>query len=224
MFSNGALTLLMNRDQVTSGNLQSVCHAGLSMVYGLRLTHFLYRRQFKSSYQEEMKGMLERSARASFPKKLRVVTMVSGLMSAYIIPLMYNFQFDKIEKEKQSWVNWLGCGLVAAGIILQFFADEQKLKHKDAIGGCTMDGFYKYIRHPNFSGEFLVHLGMYLSGFSAYKNVKEMFYAAIGPGLMAKVILGATVRLDEKQMKNYGDNPEYKSWRASSWALFPFVF
>jgi len=224
MFSNGALTLLANRDQVSRGNLQSVCHAGLSMVYGARLTEFLYRRQFKPSYQKEMKGMLERSARSSFSKKLRVVTMVSSLMSSYIIPLMYNFRCDKVPREKQSWVNWLGCGLAAIGIILQLFSDEQKLKHKDTIGGCTMDGFYKYIRHPNFTGEFLFHIGMYLGGFSTYKNWKEKLYAAIGPGLMAYVAIGASARLDKKQMKNYGNNLEYKNWRETSWVLIPFIF
>jgi len=228
MASNGAITLIMNRDQVNTSNLQSVCHAGLSMVYGIRLAEFLWRRSSKPKYEERTKARWAKATKASFGRRLVFVTWISGLMSAYIIPLMYNFKVadDKkpVTKLKKSWVSWLGCGLAAVGIILQLFADEQKLKHKESNGGCTMDGLYKYIRHPNYTGEAFFHVGMFLSGFDAYTNWKKMLYAAISPGLLTFVIVKATRKLEMRQMENYGDIPEYKAWRENSWSLIPFIF
>jgi len=228
MVSNGAITLLMNRDKVNTSNLQSVCHAGLAMVYGARLTEFLYRRSSNPSYAEKTKERWAKADAASFGKKVAFVTYITGLMSAYIIPLMYNFKADNDKNQtkviKKSWVSWLGVGFAAVGIILQLFSDEQKLKHKESSGGCIMHGFYKFIRHPNYTGEALFHVGMFLSGFDAYASWKEMLYAAIAPGLLTFVIVKATKKLEIKQMEKYGDNPEYKAWRKSSWSLIPFVY
>jgi len=224
MISNGALTLLKYRDQISRSNIQSVIHAGLSIAYGMRLTEFLYRRKSKSSYKRKMKETFGKSAKGSFSKRLNVVIMVTILMSLYIIPLNYSFKNGEIEGLKQNWVSWLGSGLSAFGIIVQFFADEQKLKHKETIGGCIMNGIYKWIRHPNYAGEALFHVGMYFGGFCAYKNWFQMIFAGIAPALLTFVIVGATARLDKKQMETYGKDPVYKRWKERSWSLFPFVF
>jgi len=226
MISNGALTLLLNREQVSKNNLQSVCHAVLIMVYGARLSEFLYRRQSKPNYQAYRKEQKRSPANPPFLRKLRSVTMVTGVMSAYIIPLVYSFKYPaaEVKCEKKRWVSWVGCGMAAVGIILQFFADEQKLRYKENNGGCTMDGIYKYIRHPNYTGEALFHIGMWLGGFSGYKSRKDMFYSAIAPGGLTFVIVNASKRLDIKQMKKYGESLEYIGWRDGSWSLFPFIF
>jgi len=224
IFSNGALTLLNYHDQVNSSNFQSVCHAGLSMLYGVRLAEFLHRRTSKPSYSTKLSDAVERSARSSFTKKLGVVTMVTTLMSAYVMPLMYSFKYAQDKDVKKSWMSWFGIGLAAVGIILQCFADEQKLKHKESVGGCIMDGTYKYIRHPNYTGEVFFHVGMYLGGFSAYTNWKKMSFAAFAPGFMTFVMLRVSKSLDVKQMNNYGDSAAYKVWKDRTWSLIPYIF
>jgi steroid 5-alpha reductase family enzyme len=224
MFSNGALTLFVYRDQVNISNLQSVCHAGLSMLYGARLTEYLYRRQSKFSFNSILKERSRKTASASIAMKFISVSRSALLLSAYVIPLVYNFKYSTVKDRDKSWVSWLGVGLAAAGIILQLFGDEQKLRHKETVGGCIMDGVYKFIRHPNYTGEVLFHVGMYLGGLSAYQNRTEMLNAAITPGLMTLVMALATKFLDIKQIKKYGDNPDYNAWKKRTWSLIPLIY
>jgi len=226
MIANGALALMVHRDMVKSkgaNNFQRICHAGLSMAYGMRLGEYIFRRRSKSSYSSKWKGLKEKIAKASIWSRAMVVTIVSGLMSAYVLPLMYNFKSDEAKSEVALWVSFVGCGLAAVGLIMQWIADEQKLRHKETTGGCVMDGLYTYIRHPNYTGECIFHTGMYLCGFRAYSSWKEMGFSLIAPLVMNWVMVGATKRSDKKQLEKYGSDKLYKAWREKTWGMIPLI-
>lgn len=226
MIANGILTLAVYHDVIKNSdrnNIQRICQAGLSVAYGVRLGEYIFRRRSKKSYSLRQSELDEVVAKGTFKKTSIIVTLVSGLMSSYILPLAYNFKYDWPEGET-GVVSLLGCGLAAVGLVLQWIADEQKLSHKEAGGGCVMGGTYKYLRHPNYTGEVLFHTGMYLSGFCAYSNLKEMCLASVAPFMMNYVMIMATNGLDAKQLKKYGEDKTYKAWRERTWGLIPFIF
>ena len=76
-------------------------------------------------------------------------------------------------------------------------------------------GLYRYVRHPNYLGELLFHLGYLLAGASAAVVWWQIALAAIAPVSLMFVILGATRTLAQEQQERYGQLPEYRAYRDS---------
>lgn len=61
---------------------------------------------------------------------------------------------------------WIGLGVFVVGFVIEFIADTHLLifqkKGYEEQGKYLMTGLWKYSRHPNFFGEALIWLGIYL--------------------------------------------------------------
>lgn len=240
MGSNGLLelrrrraALLCSPPAVHRSSFNNFAQPCLSLLYGVRLFAFLWRRQTSVGYAAKMAKLQAKTASMPLTSKCIIVGSVGTLIAGYMAPLFYagtsivsRLSGKKEDGERSSekyFVSNIGLGLATLGLIIETVADEQKNLYKSASGGLIESGLYSMARHPNYTGEILFHVGMFLSSWHAYRTWKQLLVAALAPGSMAMVMFGAAKGLDDKQAENYG--AAFHAYRkATPYSLFPFIY
>ena len=113
--------------------------------------------------------------------------------------------------------------IMALGVAIESLADKQKsdAKAKNPNRFCDT-GLYKIVRCPNYFGELTFWFGVTISGIGAVKGA-QWIIVIIGWLLILYVMLSGAKRLEKRQNKNYGDDPEYQAYYKKTPAIFPFV-
>ena len=113
----------------------------------------------------------------------------------------------------------LGALVFAVGLAFESLGDLQlaRFKSKPEHRGQVMDrGLWRYTRHPNYFGDFLVWWGLY--GLAASSGLAGLL-SAVGPAVMTVLLLRVSgVSLLEQSMK---DRPGYAGYIARTSAFFP---
>ena len=129
------------------------------VAWGLRLGGFLFIRIRKIKKDKRFDGMRE-----SFFKFLRFWVLQG--MSVWIILLAALLFLISPDKN----VCWLGFVIWLVGLLVEATADLQKSKFRQLEqnkGKFIQSGLWKYSRHPNYFGEILCWLGIYVFVFPA---------------------------------------------------------
>ena len=84
-------------------------------------------------------------------------------------------------------------------------------------------GFYKIVRCPNYLGEVLFWTGVFVSGLNVYASAWQWIGAAFGYICIVYIMFGGARRLELRQNRNYGDNPEYQAYVKKTPILLPLV-
>lgn len=124
--------------------------------------------------------------------------------------------------------NWyfVGLGIWFIGLVLESVADYQKFTFKqkqENRNRFIASGLWKYVRHPNYTGEILVWTGLTLA--AAPYLVGWQWVALISPiwiFILLRYISGVPL-LENRARKKYGHLDAYQSYLDSSWLLFPGV-
>lgn len=118
----------------------------------------------------------------------------------------------------------IGLVISAFGLIWETTADLQKNKAKKKNPGQFVStGLFRIVRCPNYLGEMLFWTGVFISGLNIYHNVIEWCCALLGFIGIVYVMFGGARRLEIRQDKNYGHNPDYQKYKASTPIMIPFV-
>ena len=113
---------------------------------------------------------------------------------------------------------------MAAAILLESTADLQKSRAKKENPRRFCDrGLYKLVRCPNYLGEVLFWTGCFLSGIGALQGAGQWMIAAIGYAAIVYIMFGGARRLEIRQNKNYGADPEYQAYVNKTPVLIPFI-
>ncbi len=118
-------------------------------------------------------------------------------------------------------------GLVvwSLGLIIEAVADYQKYVFKQSPANKNkwiQTGLWKYARHPNYLGEILTWVGIYIYCFEAL-NMAEKILGLSSPGLIAALLLfvsGVPI-LEKSANKRWGTLPEYQAYKAKTRLLIP---
>jgi len=227
MVSNGLLVLHRLGSQ-TPG--LAYAQPSLSIMFGVRLFAFLWRRKSSPTYAPKVATITEKTHKMPLPARLSIVFSVGTLIAAYMAPLHFSTENelalqsdnDKRNARPRSMISYLGIGLAGLGLLIEAVADEQKHAFKSGGGGLIQSGLFAVVRHPNYSGEVLFHTGMLLSSMHAYTSWRQAILASLAPSAMSLVMFGATRGLDARQAEAYGAAfLQYK--QATPWAVFPFI-
>ena len=84
-------------------------------------------------------------------------------------------------------------------------------------------GLYKIVRCPNYLGEVLFWTGVFVSGINIYGSVWQWIAAAFGYICIVYIMFGGARRLELRQNRNYGDDPEYQAYVKKTPILLPLV-
>ena len=190
----------------------------LIIVYGCRLSGYLAYREFKSgSYATHMKGEIKEDV--PFGVKIAIWVTCAALYLFQVLAIMYRLQNGA---ENNIWLV-VGLIVVVCGIVLESSADLQKNRAKKVNPRRWVDtGLYRIVRCPNYLGELVFWTGVVLSGIGAVAGAQWILVVIGYLGIVFVMFSGAR-RLEIRQNKNYGADPEYQRYMKSVPILIPLV-
>ena len=123
-------------------------------------------------------------------------------------------------------ISFVGILIWAAGLFVETLADIQKYKFKQNKvnrGKWITTGIWRYSRHPNYFGEMLVWIGLFVT-ILPFINGWMIVVTAISPVYIYSLIMfiSGVPLLEKKSDKKWGEDTEYVQYRESTNILIPF--
>lgn len=180
--------------------------ACLATVWGVRLGGYLWWRgrgkPEDPRYQE---------IRAGYGESFRVMSLpvIFGFQGGLLLVVALPLQVGQLAGPEVGPIQWAGVALWAIGFGFESIGDLQlaRFKSDPANEGKVLDrGLWRYTRHPNYFGDFLVWWGLFLI---AIDSVQQLWIAA-GPLVMTVLLLRVSgVPLLEKNLRQRAGYAEY---------------
>ena len=193
-------------------------------VFGCRLGLYLLTREKRSpEYKKILYG-----PDAAKKKPVFVVIMVWLFCALLYVGQVSPIAFYLANKAGGAPVNeiwpWIGAVLMAAGVALEAIADAQKKAAKKINKNRFVDtGLYKIVRCPNYLGELVIWTGAFIVCFGACCSIWQWIIAIIGYLGIVYVMFSGARRLELRQTKVYGADPEFQAYIKKTPILLPFV-
>ena len=119
---------------------------------------------------------------------------------------------------------WIGAVIMVCGVTLESAADIQKNKAKKINSRRFVDtGLYRIVRCPNYLGEMIFWTGVLISGIGAIQGAGQWAVVLTGYIGIIFVMFSGARRLEIRQNKNYGNDPEYQKYVKTVPILVPFI-
>jgi len=122
-----------------------------------------------------------------------------------------------------SLLSILGALIFATGINIETIADLQKFRFKKKSDKWANEGLWKYSRHPNYFGEILVWIGIFVYTLPGLTRA-EAFVGLASPLFIAFLLLYVSgIPLIEKRWeKKWGRNKEFRDYMDRTSVLIPW--
>ena len=118
----------------------------------------------------------------------------------------------------------VGIVISLIGIVLEMVADGQKTAAKKKDPHRWVDtGLYRMVRCPNYFGEMLIWTGFFVGGCTALKGAWQWAFCIAGYLCIVWIMFSGARRLELRQEKNYGSNPEFQKYAKSVPIILPLV-
>ena len=226
----GIASLIVFRNTLT---LPAVILASLLIVYGCRLGGYLLIREIKSAaYRTTLKQISKDGKTVNFFAKLGIWIPCALLYIFQVSPVFFRLQNAAIaagEGEAPAFLSFdassiAGIIILVLGIIIESTADLQKsaAKKKNPKRFCDT-GLYKIVRCPNYFGEILIWTGVFVSGINVLNGAWQWVTSAIGYICIVWIMFGGARRLEIRQNKNYGSDPEYQAYVKKTPIILPLI-
>lgn len=218
----------------SKSNLRQLIASALILIWTLRLGIFLLIRVHnlgKDSRFDKIKNI--------FVEFLFLWT-IQGLWVFFCgLPVFLINRKQEQMAEMGTGYDYLGLSIYCIGLFIEWKADDQKYlfkleKMKEKRGGkkspssLSSDfinrGLWKYSRHPNYFGEMLIWVGIYI--FCLQEFSKPIDHICIlSPLFIITLLTGVSAPMIEKQAEQrWGKNPDYINYKKSTPYLFPSPF
>jgi steroid 5-alpha reductase family enzyme len=190
--------------------------ATLVTLWGLRLAGYLAWRNLGKGEDRRYRTWREEGGSTFWWKSLVSVFWLQGaLMFVVSLPIQLAGAGEHV-----AWARALGVAVFLVGLVFEAVADLQlaRFKRRPDSAGKVMDrGLWRYSRHPNYFGDFLVWWGLYLVSFTGL----ELAWTGIGPVVMSGLLLKVSgVSLLESTIEDR--RPDYAAYKRRTSAFFPW--
>jgi len=216
--AEGLAMLLLYGQDLTPGTI--LCCV-LFMIYGCRLGGYLAYREFKSSsYKKNMTGEIKDGKTVPFGVKIAIWVTCAVLYVTQFAAVYYRLHNGA---GTNVWT-YVGAAVMVFGIVLESAADIQKNNAKKINPRRFVDtGLYRIVRCPNYLGEMIFWTGVLISGIGAISGVGQWIVVLVGYIGIIFVMFSGARRLEIRQNKNYGKDPEYQQYVKTVPILVPFI-
>jgi steroid 5-alpha reductase family enzyme len=144
---------------------------------------------------------------------------IKGALLCYLsVSVYYLFPYLAAtnNNEISIYETYLSTLLYTIGLFLHYGSDSQKYyTMKYNPNKLITEGLYSIVRHPNYSGEFLMWFGLILIA----GKEQILSYVPLLWLCLATILSGMPEK--EKSLKKYD---EYQNWKENTKALIPFVY
>jgi steroid 5-alpha reductase family enzyme len=200
-------------ETITLGKLAVIL---MVIIWGIRLGGFLFIRIQKMKKDNRFDGIRE-----SFLKFLRF-WFLQGV-SVWIIMLPSLFLLSGNGDE----VCWIGGVIWLVGLIIETVADLQKYRFKQDPANkdeFISTGLWKYSRHPNYFGEIMCWVGIYIFAFPALTSLQQII-ALASPLYIATILIFLTgiPPLEKSADKRWGSRKDYQEYKKRTSILIPWL-
>ena len=215
--AEGLVMLLLFGQNLTLGTV--ICCV-LFILYGCRLGGYLAFREIKSgSYKKNMVGEIKEGKDVPMGVKIAIWTSCAVLYVTQISGVFYRL----LNAVQDNAFVFIGAAVMLFGVSLETAADIQKNAAKKVNPRRFVDtGLYRIVRCPNYLGEMIFWTGVLISGIGAVRGWQWIVVAIGYVGIIFVMFSGAR-RLEIRQDKNYGKDPEYQKYVTTVPILLPFV-
>jgi steroid 5-alpha reductase family enzyme len=185
------------------------------VLWGLRLGIFLLVRIHNMKRDRRFDGIRE-----SFWRFLQFWLLQGVTVWIVLIPSLMAMQKDQLRP------CYAGLAVWAIGLIIETIADAQKYNFNNTAANKDKfidHGLWKISRHPNYFGEILCWVGLYVFVFLSFSK-SEMLIALIGPIYISFVLLFLTgiPTVEKRADKKWGDDPAYLEYKRRTSILIPW--
>ena len=193
----------------------------LFILYGCRLGGYLTYRELKSSaYNKKMKAEIKDGKGMPVIAKCGIWVSAALLYACEVSPVLFRLTNGK---GTDGWVT-AGVIIMAAGLVLETAADLQKSAAKKVNPKRFVDtGLYKIVRCPNYFGEMTFWTGVFITGICSNTGVWQWAAALLGYLGIIYVMFGGARRLEMRQDRTYGDDPEYWAYKNKTPIMVPLI-
>ena len=214
----GLLMMLLYGQELTPGT--AICCI-LFIIYGCRLGGYLALREFTSnSYKKNMTGEIKDGKFIPMGVKISIWVTCALLYVTQVSAVFYRLH-NQIPSNIWTYV---GAVIMVIGIVLETAADLQKNAAKKANPRRFVDtGLYRLVRCPNYLGEMIFWTGVLISGIGAISGIGQWTVVLIGYAGIIFVMFSGARRLEIRQNKNYGNDPEYQKYVKTVPIMIPFI-
>ena len=213
--AEGLAMLILYGQGLTAGTL--LCCL-IFFAYGCRLGGYLAYREFKvSTYSKNMKGEIKDGKTVPMGVKIAIWVTCAVLYVTQIAPVFYRLHNGA---GTNVWT-YVGAAIMIFGIVLESAADIQKNRAKKINPRRFVDtGLYRIVRCPNYLGEMIFWTGVLISGFGAVSGAGQWIVVLVGYVGIIFVMFSGARRLEIRQNKNYGQDPEYQKYvKSKFWKM-----
>lgn len=214
----GAALLIIYNDVLSIG---TILFSALFVCYGIRLSGYLAYRELKSSsYNKLMKKEIKQNDEVSLVGQIGIWITAALLYVLEVSPVFFRLQNAK----KTDVLTMVALIISVIGFILESTADiEKNIAKKNNPKRFVDQGLFRIVRCPNYFGEMLIWTGVFISGINIYSSVWQWTAAICGYLGIIYVMFSGARRLEIRQDKNYGDDPEYISYKEKTPIMLPFL-
>ena len=192
----------------------------LFILYGIRLGGYLTIREHNSSYNSKMKNEITSGDNITFFHKVAIWIAASLLYTLQTCPVTFRI----INMKSSDTVLYTGLIISLTGLILETLSDIQKSSAKKRNPGRFVDtGLFRMVRCPNYFGEMLFWTGVFLGGITVYNTVLQWVAALLGYLGIVYVMFSGARRLEMRQNRTYGNDPEYQQYVKSTPIMIPVI-
>lgn len=193
-------------------------------VYGCRLGGYLLLRERKSaSYR---KVLAENTRDEGYPVGVTIAIWISCafLYVAQVCPVASFLDNTASGIGTNSLWAWLGAIVMTLGIVFESVADAQKSNAKKINPKRFVDtGLYRIVRCPNYFGEVITWTGCLLVCIGSCCTWWQWVISLCGYIGIVYIMFSGARRLEIRQNKSYGQDPEYQSYVKTTPILIPFL-
>ncbi len=193
----------------------------LFILYGLRLGGYLAIRERKSvNYNKLMKQEIKDGTDMNLGVKCAIWVTCALLYALEVSPVYFRLK----QGAGGGVMAVLGAVIMLGGLTLETCADLQKNAQKKVNPRRFCDkGLFRLVRCPNYLGEMVFWTGTFLSGVTVLHGAFQWGCALLGYLGIIYVMFSGARRLEIRQNKNYGSDPEYRRYVETTPIMVPFV-
>jgi len=192
---------------------------GAILLWGLRLSWYLYRRNWHKPEDFRYQAMRKKWVKA---EKLQAYLKVFLLQSGFAFLMGFTAMSLGNEPFRYLGVFIVGLGIFSLGWVFETLADEQMMafKARKKPGEIMTTGVWKLSRHPNYFGEVTAWWGIGLMALAHASDWVDGLLFLVSPLIITYLLLGLSgIPLLEKKYEN---DPAYQAYKKNTRAFFPF--
>lgn len=187
------------------------------VLWGVRLGSYLFTRVLKTGKDARFDGIRERFWRFLgfwLVQGVVVWTVLLASLALFMAP-----------GEVRAW-SFAGVGVYLVGLVVEAVADAQQSLFRNKAenkGKLLTGGLWRYSRHPNYFGEMLVWIGIFVFSLSGVDGWRILLAAASPASIILTLLFFSGIPTVEKRMdERFGKGKEYLEYKRRTSVLIPW--